>query len=217
MAPKDQSETKNFDATMLSPRLDQALRWAAVWHQGQTRKSGAVPYIQHPVAVAWCLDRLGFAEDVVIAALLHDVVEDSAVGLEEIADRFGQSVADLVNHCSERKTDEQGRPRPWPDRKQEHLEALRSAPVEARAIALADRLHNLQSIAIDLANGESVWERFRAPRDQVLWYYRTSMATLTGGDPRLETLARQGQHLLASLDGDHGTTESTGPENDPRA
>src|SRR5262245_55736125 len=101
--------------------LERALRWAAVCHQGQFRKACGAPYVEHVVGVALMLDRLGFAEDVVIAGLLHDAVEDTAATLEEVEARFGAVVAETVRHCSEIKTDAAGRKRPWIDRKRDHL------------------------------------------------------------------------------------------------
>src|SRR5207253_1805696 len=115
----------------------------AVCHRGQERRGSGVPYVAHVVAVAMILDRLGFPEPVVIAGLLHDAVEDTEATPEQVRERFGPEVADLVHHCSEIKTDDQGRKRPWIDRKRDHLEALASAPLAARAILLADKLHNL--------------------------------------------------------------------------
>src|SRR5215210_6858982 len=100
-----------------SQPLERASRWAAVRHHGQVRRGSGVPYVQHPMAVAWVLERLGFAEDVVIAGLLHDVVEDTDATLEQVAGEFGPVVAEIVGHCSEVKRDAQGNKRPWIDRK----------------------------------------------------------------------------------------------------
>ncbi|QDV34332.1 HD domain-containing protein [Tautonia plasticadhaerens] len=197
----------------LSPRLDLAIRWAAAWHDGQHRKSSGVPYIQHPIAVAWMLDRLGFDEDVVIAGLLHDVVEDTEATLDDVRGRFGARVADLVGHCSEEKLDAEGRKRPWADRKREHLELLRSAPIEAKAIVLADKLHNLGSIAADLAEGREVWGRFNAGRDQIIAMARSSIEGLglVDGDARLERLARGGLGVLSGIEGgSHRDEQPTG-------
>ncbi len=108
-------------APFMSSRLEQALRFAAVGHQGQVRRSSGVPYVEHVVAVAWILNRAGFDEDVVIAGLLHDLVEDTSATLPDVEQRFGRIVAELVAHCSEVKTDDQGRKRPWIDRKSDHL------------------------------------------------------------------------------------------------
>src|SRR3712207_877168 len=107
-----ESPLKPFSAT-----LERALRWAAACHRGQVRRGSDVPYVAHVLAVAWILDRLGFPEEVVVAGLLHDAVEDTGATLEQVGQRFGPEVAAIVGHCSEVKTDAQGRKRPWIDRK----------------------------------------------------------------------------------------------------
>ena len=161
----------------MTPRLDLALRRAACWHRAQTRKATDIPYVQHPVAVAMIVDRLGFDEDVVIAALLHDVVEDTEATFEDVAIRVRGPVASLVRDLSEEKTDAQGRKRPWADRKRDHLEALSRASVPARAVALADRLHNLTSMQADLsgnADPDTFWARFNAPKAEIVRQYQLS-------------------------------------------
>jgi (p)ppGpp synthase/HD superfamily hydrolase len=179
--------------------LERALRWAAVCHRDQVRKASDIPYVEHVVGVALLLDRLGFAEEVVIAGLLHDVVEDTPATLEEVAARFGARVAETVRHCSEIKTDATGAKRPWIDRKRDHLEALQQAPVDARAVVLADKLHNLISIALDLREGCDVWSRFNADRDQVLDYYRRTLEQLGNDDDRLRELANRGLQTLQAI------------------
>jgi (p)ppGpp synthase/HD superfamily hydrolase len=185
---------------MLTMDLERALRWAATCHQGQFRRGCEAPYVEHAMGVALILDRLGFAEEVVIAGLLHDVVEDTAATLDQVEARFGAAVAETVRHCSEIKTDGQGRKRPWIDRKRDHLEALGRAPLAARAVILADKLHNLISIELDLREGRPVWPTFHAGRDQVLWYYRATLAQLGQGDPRLESLAAHALRTLTSIE-----------------
>ena len=181
-------------------RLEQAMRWAAQAHAGQTRRSSDTPYFEHVAAVALILDRAGFAEDVVIAGLLHDMVEDTATHLDEVTSRFGETVSELVRHCSEVKTDEQGNRRPWIDRKRDHLAALSEAPAEARGIILADKLHNLICIELDLRQGRPVWCEFHAERRQVLWYYRAAIDVCGQGDSRLESLAVSCRDVLARVE-----------------
>ena len=96
----------------MSPRLERALRWSAFCHRGQVRKGSDVPYFEHAVAVAMILSRAGFDEDVVIAGLLHDVVEDTEATFEGVAGRFGPDVAATVRSCSEVKYDDSGRSDP---------------------------------------------------------------------------------------------------------
>jgi len=154
----------------LSLDFERALRLAAVAHRDQVRKGSGVPYIEHPLAVAMILDRAGFAEDVVIAGLLHDVVEDTEVTLDRIRSEFGDRVAETVAACSETKLDGGGEKRPWIDRKRDHLAAIADATEAARAVVLVDKYHNLLSIRLDLDEGRSVWDTFHADRDLMLWY-----------------------------------------------
>jgi len=187
--------------SLFSARLEEAARFAAVAHREQARRLSGTPYFQHAGAVAWILDRAGFDENVMIAGLLHDVVEDAGVSPEEIASRFGPEVAELVVWCSEVKNDAQGRKRPWIDRKRDHLDALESAPVEARAIILADKLHNLASIAFDLDRGLDVWSAFNADQERVFWYYEATLRLCGAGDPRLGRLASECREKLDAIRG----------------
>jgi (p)ppGpp synthase/HD superfamily hydrolase len=174
---------------LIGPRLERALRASSRWHAGQTRKGSDVPYFEHAAAVAMILERAGFDEDVVIAGLLHDVVEDTDATIVDVEAGFGAAVAEIVGHCSEIKYDIEGRKRPWIDRKRDHLASLAGASVSAWAVILADKLHNLASIELDVADGRPVWDQFNADRTQILWYYRATIAARAAGDPRIERLA----------------------------
>ncbi len=190
---------------LFSMNLEKALRYASLRHREQRRRGSGVPYFQHVAAVGMILDRQGFVEDVVIAGVLHDVVEDTDASLNDVSARFGPEVADLVATLSERKRDEQGQKRPWIDRKTEHLEVLDRASIEARAITLADKLHNLTSILQDLHEGRRIWDSFHADRRQVLWYYRSVIERCGTGEPRLEALADECRRILSDV-------EAFGPE-----
>lgn len=181
-------------------RLEEALRFAAECHQGQTRRGGNIPYFAHVVAVAMILARDGFDDDTVIAALLHDVVEDTPATLAEVADRFGSGVAQTVRDCSEVKNDERGVKRPWIDRKHDHIAAIAAAPPSARAVVLADKLHNLISIESDLRQGLPIWSQFHAQRDQVLWYYHAMIEQCARDDPRLARLGEACREVLGRIE-----------------
>jgi (p)ppGpp synthase/HD superfamily hydrolase len=186
-------------AMLMTLNLERALRWAAERHRTQERKGSGVPYVQHVVAVAMILDRAGCAEDVVIAGLLHDVVEDTDTTLEQVAEVFGAQVAEIVGWCSERKTDEEGRKCPWIDRKREHIALLDGAPVAAKAVMLADKLHNLLSIQFDLQAGRDLWSKFNADPALVVWYYESVIDRCGSGDERLERIAEQCRGVLGDL------------------
>jgi (p)ppGpp synthase/HD superfamily hydrolase len=155
-----------------SARYDAALALAARAHHEQLRKGTDIPYLAHPVHVSLILIRHGFGEDLAIAGLLHDVVEDTSVPLEQIVAEFGETVARLVDAVSETKTAD-GAERPWEQRKAEKLAHLLAGGPDVAALKAADAIHNTRSIAADLRrSGPSVWGRFKRGADQTLWYYR---------------------------------------------
>jgi guanosine-3',5'-bis(diphosphate) 3'-pyrophosphohydrolase len=186
-------------AELLTARLESALRWAAVSHQGQSRRASGVPYFAHLAAVALILERAGYDEAVVIAGVLHDIIEDTPATLADVETRFGPLVAEIVGYCSEVKTDATGAKRAWIDRKRDHLVAMRQAPSNAKAVILADKLHNLISIEADLCNGFDVWSAFHAPRDQVLWYYAAAIDACTLDDPWIDRLVVECREALRNV------------------
>jgi (p)ppGpp synthase/HD superfamily hydrolase len=156
----------------LGPRFERALLLAIRKHSGQTRKGTAAPYISHLLSVAGLVLEAGGDEDLAIAALLHDVVEDcgGAPMLQEIRRRFGKRVAHVVDGCTD--TDACPKP-PWRQRKENYLKQLRTANADVRLVSAADKLHNARSILADYREiGEPVWERFQGKREGTLWYYR---------------------------------------------
>jgi len=156
----------------LGPRLQRAFRYAAEKHAGQTRKQSAVPYLSHLMAVASLVLEAGGDEDMAIAALLHDVVEDCGgmPRLREVRKQFGPRVAKIVEGC----TDSFGDPKPeWMERKKNYLGEVKHADIETRLVSAADKLHNVRTILADYRqDGESVWKRFSGKREGTLWYYR---------------------------------------------
>jgi (p)ppGpp synthase/HD superfamily hydrolase len=180
-----------------SARLDKALSVAAAAHREQLRKGSQVPYIIHPMHVAIILLKYQFPEDAIIAALLHDVVEDTDIELDFISAEFGPAVAHLVDQVSEKKLGPgaAGGPPvklPWRTRKEEQLQRLQSADMLTAAVKAADALHNCQSMLVDLQqHGSDLWQRFRGSQADQLWYY-TSMAALLrnrlGGHPICDEL-----------------------------
>lgn len=133
---------------------------AARAHAGQTRKGrSGIPYVNHVVEVARMVAAAGAKEDVVIAAVLHDVVEDSALGVADVEREFGPAVAGLV----EALTDEPAwAGRPGVERKRRQAERMPSAPAAARMIKVADQTSNLH----DLSREPGAWDANEA-RDYV--------------------------------------------------
>ena len=160
-------------ATKLGPRFLRAFAFAAEKHSGQTRKASNIPYIAHLMGVASLVLEAGGDEDLAIAALLHDVVEDcgGAPMLKQVRRRFGQRVAKVVDGCTDANTDPEP---PWRARKRTYIRHLKTADADTRLVSAADKLTNLRAILRDYrALGESVWSRFNGGREGTLWYYRT--------------------------------------------
>lgn len=148
--------------------LEDAIAFAARAHAGHIRKGTDVPYIWHALAVGKLLQDAGCDEVVVVAGILHDTVEDTGVTLAELAERFGDRVADIVRGCSE-----PDKSLPWEERKQHTISSLPGAALEVRLVSAADKIDNLRSIATNRQlHGENVWERFRRGREKQEWYYR---------------------------------------------
>lgn len=124
------------------------------------------------MGVASLVLEAGGNEDLAIAALLHDVVEDcgGAPMLKEVRRRFGKRVAEIVDGCTD--ADSYSKP-PWHERKEKYLRRLRKADAGTRLVSAADKLNNVRSILSDYrAVGESIWIRFNGGREGTLWYYR---------------------------------------------
>ena len=166
--------------------FDRALILASQAHKDQLRKGTAIPYIVHPVHVAMVLQKYQFPDEVVIAALLHDVVEDTDVPLSRIGAEFGLAVARLVDAVSEKKT-EDGKLRSWRERKAEKITQLAGSDQLVGALKAADALHNCQAMLRDLqTQGAALWSKFRGSSADQLWYYTSLAATtrrLLGGHP----------------------------------
>jgi len=159
--------------TAYSARYEAALILAAKAHRTQVRKGGDVPYIVHPVHVSTILLRHGCSEDEIVAGLLHDVVEDQDVPLQEIEAEFGPSVAEIVAALTERKK-AAGAKRPWEERKRESLDQLHQASIQAVTVKAADALHSARSLAHDLErDGAVIWRNFSRGPGPTLWYYRS--------------------------------------------
>jgi (p)ppGpp synthase/HD superfamily hydrolase len=186
-----------------SDRYEAALALAARAHHNQVRKAGRDPYIIHLVHVSVILLRHGFSEEVAIAGLLHDVVEDQDVPLADIEAEFGPAVAEMVAALTEEKR-EGDVERPWEIRKRESLVQLRQATQAAVAVKAADTLHNARAIALSLRRqGPAIWRDFSRGPAETLWYYRSVAAIVRerlGAHPLVEELEAAIGHLAQAAE-----------------
>jgi (p)ppGpp synthase/HD superfamily hydrolase len=133
-------------------------------HAGQRQKVNGHPYVEHPILVASDVSQAGFDPEMVAAALLHDIVEDSDVRVEDVRERFGDRVAGLVEAMTDSVEIE-----PYERRKSLHRERVVAAGPEAAAIFAADKLNNVRALRGAYGeDGESVAERFQQPLDAKL-------------------------------------------------
>jgi len=188
--------------TLRSPKLgrrfEQALLFASRKHAKQQRKGTGVPYISHLLSVAGLVLEAGGDENLAIAALLHDVVEDcgGAKMSREVRRRFGQRVAHVVDGCTD--TDLDPKP-PWRQRKEDYLSHLRTADADTRLVSVADKLHNVRTIATDYReHGDAVWQRFQGKRDGTLWYYRALLREFKRTKPN--RLVREFERAVSDLE-----------------
>jgi (p)ppGpp synthase/HD superfamily hydrolase len=200
---------KSHAAVKLGPRFLRAFDFAAEKHAGQTRKASTTPYIAHLMGVSSLVLEFGGDEDMAIAALLHDVVEDcgGAPVLREVRRRFGSRVAKIVDGCTDSDTDPKP---PWRERKETYIRHLKEADEETRLVSAADKLNNVRSILSDYREvGESIWARFNGGREGTLWYYRALLQEFLRCKPNrlirefelavreLETRAKEGRPRIS--------------------
>ncbi|PLS03104.1 HD domain-containing protein [Neobacillus cucumis] len=154
--------------------IEKALQMAAKAHSKQQRKGSDIPYIVHPVAVGMILMKAGYDESFIAAGILHDTVEDTEISLNDIHREFGLEIARIVDGCSE-----PDKSLSWEERKTHTIEYLKDAPMEIRAVACADKLHNVRSIKNDYEQvGEAIWSKFNAGKEKQEWYYTQIVESL---------------------------------------
>lgn len=146
-------------------------------HSGTERRGKGFPYVIHPFEAASIVANITSDPEMLAAAVLHDVVEDTAVTIEQIREAFGNRVAHLV------QTDTAPMPEgtPWRAKKQSQMDQIAHSDRDSKIVAMGDKLSNLRAIAADhAAIGDKLWERFHAPEGMkdIEWYYRGLAASL---------------------------------------
>lgn len=160
----------------MTPKIHEAIIYAGKRHSGQVRKGTDIPYLVHPMEVMGILIEYGCSEDVIVAGILHDVIEDTCndddsvrkTVKEEIKMKFGEAVLNIVNSESEDKS------KTWKERKQHTISELKNDSPEVQLVCCADKLSNILSIQADLnLVGDKLWQRFNAPKEDLKWYYES--------------------------------------------
>ncbi len=180
--------------------VSQALVFATEHHQHQHRKGTKIPYMAHLLNVCKLLAENDCSDEILAAALLHDVVEDSDVTIEEVEEKFGLQVAELVRGATELDKLEKKaieKESSWQERKEHTIHFLEhEATTDQLLVSAADKLDNLRSIAYDHARiGEALWKRFNATKDQQAWYYGAVASILQAKGSDNKILAEFGNEM----------------------
>ena len=154
--------------------IQKAAEFATRAHAGALRKGSNLPYIYHPMEVALLVSLMSRDEEMIAAAYLHDVLEDTKVTAQELKEVFGERVLALVQAETEDKS------MTWHERKKQTICHLQQAAREVKILTLADKLSNIRATARDyLFMGDKVWERFNEKRKECHhWYMKGIMEAL---------------------------------------
>lgn len=160
--------------------VTRAVIFAAEAHDGALRKGSARPYIVHPMEAGAVAASITEDEEIIAAALLHDVAEDCGVTQAQLQAQFGARVAALV--MAETQIKDGDPEATWDARKSAAIDALAHSDYEAKVVALSDKLSNMRAIARDFERvGEAMFDRFhQRDKRRHAWYYRSCMALLEG-------------------------------------
>ncbi len=185
-------KTKPPKGKTFSKKFVAALCYAAEVHAKQFRKRTGRPYIGHLLGVTSVTTEYGGDEEMAIAALLHDAVEDQGglPRLRAIRRKFGKRVARIVDGCTDSYTQPK---RPWLERKRAYIARLEKESAEVRLVSAADKLCNVRETLHDVrVQGENVFERFDGQKEGTLWYYRELVRVFrkAGENPLIEELDR---------------------------
>jgi len=160
--------------------IDRAIRFATKAHEGVARKGTTLPYIIHPLEAMTIVASITSDQELMAAALLHDVVEDAGVTVEDIRREFGSRVADLVDAETDREVAGKSHVESWQQRKQATIDRLAKANRDTQIVALGDKLSNIRAMAHHLRlQGDHLWQRFNEKNPaRHAWYYHQLAASL---------------------------------------
>lgn len=154
--------------------LSKAIIFATKAHDNMYRKLDKTPYIMHPLEAAVIVSSMTFDQEVIAAAVLHDVVEDAGITMEEILSEFGEKVTKLVASETEDKREHLSSDLTWKIRKEESLEVLKNSnDINVLKVWLGDKLANIRSIYEEWKiKGDKLWEKFNQQNiEEQAWYY----------------------------------------------
>ena len=161
--------------------LDRAIIFAVKAHHNSERRGKGFPYIVHPMEAVEIVATITSDQELLAAAVLHDTVEDTDVTLEDIRHEFGDRVASIVEAESDKNIEGVSETDTWMERKQTAIDRLRQAPLDAKIVAMGDKLSNMRAIYRDyMTKGDSLWQIFHVSDKSVHeWRYRKLAESLS--------------------------------------
>ncbi|MBR6025326.1 MAG: HD domain-containing protein [Firmicutes bacterium] len=162
--------------------FDRAAIFAIKAHSGVERRGKGTPYALHVMEAAAIAETMTKDPEIIAAALLHDVIEDTDYTYEDIKAEFGQRVADLVLAESDEEVSGKTDADSWKERKIAGIKRLKKLPRDAQIVTMADKLSNMRAIARDYsAIGDKLWKRFHvSEKSEHAWRYKALADAFTG-------------------------------------
>ena len=154
--------------------FDRAVNFAVKAHSGTERRGKGFPYIIHLMEAVEIVATITPDQELLSAAMLHDTVEDTPVTVADLRKEFGDRIASIVEAESDVHNEGESEHESWHRRKQEAIDRLTAAPLEAKIVALGDKLSNMRAIARDYAQiGDGLWKLFHVTeKSEHEWHYR---------------------------------------------
>lgn len=145
--------------------VERATSFAADKHKNQYRNDGKTLYISHLVGVCLVLKKYKFSDEIIAGAMLHDVLEDTDTSPEDVEDIFGKEILEMITSVTYDKK------LLGLERKLKYIEDVRNGSVAAKAISIADKIHNMNNLLYDLEQDtEKTWSMFKTTKEQKLWF-----------------------------------------------
>lgn len=171
--------------------LDRAIIFAVNAHAGTERRGKGFPYVVHTMEAMEIVATMTPDQELLAAAALHDTIEDTKITIDVLRKEFGNRVADLVEAESDKFVEGISEEDSWADRKQAAIDRIAAAPLDAKMVALGDKLSNMRAIYRDYCTvGDDIWKIFHAPggKPDHEWHYRGLAKSLS---PLEKTFAYQ--------------------------